>query len=184
MINTNMYDAKQHHGFAHAIQAENHLLSNRDITLVPKHKKTSKTKSPSNKVCPSLIILLIEDDPIIQKIHRAMLEKLGHRVETAMNAASALLLFSQNRYDMILTDIGLPEISGIEITAEIRRREKSKNPIPIIAVTAYVQEEIKEDCIKAGANAVAIKPLRLDTLQLILQEYTSENTVQENEIKS
>lgn len=151
---------------------QHHFFNDVNSALTVKPKKTKLAKS-SSKAVVSLFVLLVEDDPIVQKIHCIMLEKLGHRVDVVASGKEALKLFSQNSYDVILTDIGLPGMSGIEITAEIRRLEKSITPIPIIAVTAYVQEDIQNDCLKAGANAVATKPLQLDALKQLLEQHTT-----------
>lgn len=119
-----------------------------------------------------LRILLIEDDPIVQRVHNGMLEKLGHYVDIAANGVSALTLFSQNNYDIVLTDIGLPVMSGVEIITEIRQHENSKKIIPIIALTGYMEEKTKKDCLAAGANAVAIKPISMETLKELLQRFS------------
>lgn len=150
---------------------EQQLLSDNDTTVAVKPKKI-KSANLSSKSTEALSVLLIEDDPLVQRVHSMMLTKLEYHVDIAANGVDALTLFSQNSYDIVLTDVGLPEMSGIEIIAEIRRREKFKNPIPIIAITAYSQEEVKNDCLEAGANEVATKPIAMSALQELLQRFS------------
>jgi CheY-like chemotaxis protein len=101
-----------------------------------------------------------------------MLENLGYRVDVASNGEEAMLFYSTNQYAAILTDINMPEMSGIEVSAEIRRRETmTKKRIPIIALTADVTQETKQDCLAAGIDEVAKKPIKSDMLQTIFQHY-------------
>jgi len=120
----------------------------------------------------SPLILLVEDDPVIQKVHRLMLEKIGYTVDIASNGPQALAMLDK-KYSAILMDVGLPDISGIEITTEIRRLEGSKKHVPIIALTAYVCEETKWECLAAGADEVATKPIKIEALATILRRWAS-----------
>lgn len=125
------------------------------------------------RISRDLLVLLVEDDPTVQRVHSMMLAKLGHRVDIAKSGLEALMLFSQNSYDIILMDVGLPDINGIQIITEIRCREKNKKSVPIIALTGYIQEEIQNECLAAGANAVATKPITIEALQTLLQRFSS-----------
>jgi CheY-like chemotaxis protein len=112
----------------------------------------------------------VEDDPLIQKVHRLMLERMGCLVDIATNGYQALAMLDK-RYNAILMDVGLPDMSGIEITAEIRRHEDTKTRIPIITLTAYVHEETKWECLAAGADEVATKPIKMEALRELLQRW-------------
>jgi len=115
-------------------------------------------------------VLLVEDEPIIQKVHVMMLQKLGCFVELAIDGKQALEKASYN-YDLIFMDMGLPEVSGADITEQIRSREKIFKHTPIIMLTGYSQKEIHELCLKNGADAVYTKPIDINIFQKILQNY-------------
>lgn len=112
-------------------------------------------------------ILLVEDDLMVQKVHKRMLEKMGCIVEVAKDGKEAVAM-SKNNYDLIFMDVGLPEMSGLEATKKIRRREGSGKHIPIVAMTAYVHEEDKNNCLAVGMDDVATKPISPVDLQKIL----------------
>lgn len=119
-------------------------------------------------------ILLIEDDPIVRRVHTKMLEKVGCYVESAENAQQALAK-SIDKYDMIFMDLGLPDKSGLDVTAAIRNREGKGKHVPIIAITAYGQAVDKENCLAAGMNDVAIKPIDLIQLKQLLERWVTKN---------
>jgi CheY-like chemotaxis protein len=91
-------------------------------------------------------------------------------VDVAENGKQALTMLSPD-YDAILLDIGLPQMSGIEVAMEIRKREDDTRHIPIIALTGFTQEEDKKNCLAAGINAFATKPILPDELQRLLQQW-------------
>ncbi len=118
----------------------------------------------------NLTVLLVVDEPIVQMVVIAMLKKLGCAVVLAETGKDALAKFSTNTYDIILMDIGLPDMRGTDVTKEIRRREVDKHT-PIIAVTAYTIDEVKVECDAAGMDAIYNKPLPGETLEEILLTY-------------
>jgi len=122
-------------------------------------------------VTKSLKILLVEDEPIPMLVHRKMLANLGYAPDTANNGQQALDM-ANNSYDVIFLDIGLPDIDGIAVATEIRRRQ---NNTPIIALTAYAVEEIHRECLMAGINKVITKPLVINTLQQLLLSHVNSN---------
>lgn len=128
---------------------------------------TSSLKEDGSK----LKLLLVEDDKIVQKVHRMMLEKLGYEVEVVENGPQALQKTREADYDAIFMDVGLPGMSGLEATIEIRKHEKNKKHTPIIAMTAYVYEEDRRNCLAAGMDDVAIKPISFGELQKTLQKW-------------
>lgn len=119
-------------------------------------------------------ILLVEDTSIIQIVHKRMLENLGYHVELANSAEKALYKINSTTYDVILMDIGLPGISGIDATIEIRRQEKHGQNVPIIALTAYSDKKMYQDCLNAGINDVVTKPISQENLQKLMVYYTHE----------
>jgi two-component system aerobic respiration control sensor histidine kinase ArcB len=128
--------------------------------------EASNIKHPS-KPC----LLLVEDDVILQTIHRSILEDMGYQVILAINAAEALRLSEYQSYDAILMDVGLPDGDGIEVSSQIRQRNGRGHRIPIIVITAFVGEEIKIRSLKAGINEVLLKPLDCKLLQKALHQF-------------
>lgn len=110
-----------------------------------------------------LSILLVEDNLLNQKFATATLKKEGHEIHIAENGKVAVNLFKENKYDLILMDIQMPVMDGLEATGEIRKIEENrseKNPIKIIAITAYVMERDRKMCIAAGMNEYLAKPFK------------------------
>jgi len=147
------------------------------VTLTAAWEKWEDSHRTKNKVIPAFAqhqpqVLLVEDDPIIQKVHTMMLERVGCKIGVASNGDEALKMYNQG-YDAILMDVGLPGMSGIEIAAEIRKREAGNGRIPIIGVTGYGYEEDKRNCLAAGMDDVAIKPLKPDELTQILIKWVA-----------
>jgi len=110
-------------------------------------------------------ILLVEDDPVIQYIHRKMLEEYKCNIDIAPNGREAIRLFDQ--HDIAFVDVTLPDINGFEVIKALR--EKSK--MPIVALTAHTGEIERKECLKAGANRFESKPISRETLREILVKY-------------
>jgi putative two-component system response regulator len=111
-------------------------------------------------------ILLVEDNEINLEIMLSQLTSLGYKVETAGNGKEALDKFQKNTYDVVLTDIKMPEMDGYELTAGIRKLEKSaKYPTPVIAITASEFDLNDERAKSLGFAGYMLKPLDLDLLK-------------------
>lgn len=109
-------------------------------------------------------ILVVEDDPISQRVVQLALEKMGYQVDIAESGSKALDAFLSGNYDLILMDYGLPDMSGVAVTQKIRAYEKHKNKhIPIIALTAH-GDSAKTECLAAGMNDFIAKPFELEQL--------------------
>jgi signal transduction histidine kinase/ligand-binding sensor domain-containing protein/CheY-like chemotaxis protein len=107
-----------------------------------------------------LRILLAEDNPVNQRVAARLLEKRGHRVALAANGREALEWLEREKFDLILMDVQMPELDGLETTAIIREREKSEGGrIPIIALTAHAMKGDRERCIEAGMDNYVNKPI-------------------------
>jgi len=149
-------------------------------TLTAVWEKWKDKNSPEKKsaIVPIPIqwrVLLVEDSPVVQRVHVKMLEKLGCQVDLAENALQALAM-SANDYDMIFMDIGLPEMSGLDVTEEIRRREKNRKHIPIIAITGFAHEEDRANCLAVGMDDVAVKPIKPEELKELLVRWGAKNS--------
>jgi len=106
-----------------------------------------------------LRILLVEDNPTNQKLATYILQDRGHLVEIAPDGQEAVVLARRNRYNVILMDVQMPRMNGLEATAEIRRHEETHGPVPIIAMTAHAMRADRERCLAAGMNAYLSKPI-------------------------
>lgn len=109
--------------------------------------------------------LVVEDNLLIQRIHKRLLESLGCKVDIADSSQEALDLSQKNNYDIIFMDIGLPEISGVDVIKMIRHRKDASSKTYIVAVTGFSTDEEKKEFLEAGANDIAIKPME-DEYQL------------------
>ena len=107
-----------------------------------------------------LRILVAEDNPVNQELAVHLLESRGHAVSVAENGRQALSMTEKHKFDLVLMDVQMPEMGGLEATQAIREREKeSKTHIPIIAMTAHAMRGDREKCLAAGMDAYVAKPL-------------------------
>jgi PAS domain S-box-containing protein len=106
-----------------------------------------------------LRVLLVEDNPANQKLATYILQDRGHTVEIAGDGQEAIYLTEQDRYDVILMDVQMPGMNGLEATAAIRKREDGGRRVPIIAMTAHVMRGDRERCLAAGMNGYLSKPV-------------------------
>ena len=117
----------------------------------------------TNKNKQTLHILLVEDNELNQKFAMAVLKRLGCTYELAENGAIGFQKYLDGQFDLILMDIQMPEMNGIEATIAIREHERKSgitNPIPIIAVTAFAMEHDRRNCMEAGMNEFLTKPYK------------------------
>ncbi len=134
-----------------------------------------RIESLSNFIMPehiahNLRILLVEDDPINQKLIKLMLKEKGHKITIANNGAEAIQLYEQGAFDLILMDIQMPIMDGIEATKCIRANEAEDEHIPIIAVTAHALSGDRERFLAIGMDYYLSKPLELEALYDILDQ--------------
>lgn len=121
-----------------------------------------------------LKILLAEDASINQKFLCHFLEEYGHNVVAVQTGKEALSALKKEKFDLVLMDIQMPEMDGIEATKKIREAspERIDPNIPIIALTAYAMQEDQERFLQAGMNDYISKPLDLDNLLGIINRIT------------
>jgi two-component system sensor histidine kinase/response regulator len=111
------------------------------------------------------LVLLVEDNPVNQKLAVALLEKRGFAVTTAGNGKVALAALEREPFDLVLMDVQMPEMDGLEATSAIRQGEKSTGRhVPIIAMTAHALKGDQERCLAAGMDAYVSKPIRTSEL--------------------
>jgi CheY-like chemotaxis protein len=117
-----------------------------------------------------LHILLAEDNAVNQKLAVRLLQKWGHTVSVANTGKAALAALEHDTFDLVLMDVQMPEMDGLEATAAIRAKERlSRTHLPIVAMTAGAMAEDKERCLAAGMDDYVSKPLKTDELMAILE---------------
>jgi len=125
----------------------------------------------------SLKVLLAEDNLVNQRLAVRLLEKRGHRVVVAANGLETLQALSKEWFDLILMDVQMPEMDGLEATAAIRQREKgARFRQPIVALTAHAMKGDREKCLAAGMDGYLAKPIRPQELDAILDQYLARRT--------
>jgi CheY-like chemotaxis protein len=119
--------------------------------------------------------LVVEDEQINQQILQAILTKLGHRSTIASDGYLALDLLKTHRFDIVLMDVQMPELDGIEATRIIRTSDNFRHVknIPIIALTAYAMAGDKDKCLEAGMDSYLAKPVDIKALEKQLKTLTA-----------
>jgi signal transduction histidine kinase/CheY-like chemotaxis protein len=121
---------------------------------------------------PSLDILLAEDNAVNQRVAASILKKGGHRITIATNGKETLDRLAEHAFDLILMDVQMPEMDGLEATAIIRAGEKRTGQhIPIIALTAHAMKGDQERCLAAGMDAYLSKPIHSRDLVDVVSKY-------------
>jgi CheY-like chemotaxis protein/HPt (histidine-containing phosphotransfer) domain-containing protein len=121
--------------------------------------------APIQSARRTLRLLVAEDVPANQKVVRSILEQRGHRVDVVDNGTAAVERASRIRYDVVLMDLRMPNMGGLEATQRIRRLEDSQlAEVPIVALSAHVLEADRERCLRARMNAFVAKPIDADRL--------------------
>jgi CheY-like chemotaxis protein len=159
-----------HHGALYAVQDPGQsgsiCIAGADVPVFQRFRNegpetlgAEDIKHPGLEQC-ALEILLVEDDLINRKMAANMLAKMGAVVTTAENGADALKAMEKRRFDIVLMDVQMPVMDGIETTRRIREREvNGDNPIPIIAMTAHAMQGDSENFLKAGMSDYISKPI-------------------------
>jgi PAS domain S-box-containing protein len=118
-----------------------------------------------------LRILLAEDNLINQKVATKQLEKLGYSVDCVLNGKEALVKINSTQFDLVLMDMQMPEMDGLEATEAIRASETNGQRIPIIALTANAMRSDQEKCLAAGMDDYMSKPFNKEQLKRIIEKY-------------
>ena len=128
-------------------------------------------------------ILVAEDSPGNQVVVKALLEKQGCQVSIANNGREAVDMIENSSFDLILMDVMMPDMDGIEATKKIRRIEAGESHIPIIALTANVFSEDRDRCLQAGMDDFVAKPIDANKLREQITKWISTSLVhaEENE---
>ena len=116
-------------------------------------------------------LLIAEDNEVNQRIAQRMVETLGWNADLASDGREVLALLAETRYDLILMDVQMPELDGLETTRLIRAGTDSGPRLPIVAVTAEAMAGDRERCLAAGMDDYLSKPMRLEDLRVVLQRW-------------
>ncbi len=134
----------------------------------PAPQSTQRTPDRSQ----ALHILLVEDNLVNQRVAGRLLEKRGHRVVLAGNGLEALKALEQETYDLVLMDVQMPEMDGLEATAKLREMERhTSRHQPVVALTARAMKGDLEHCLSAGMDGYLAKPIRAEDLDDVLEKY-------------
>jgi len=131
-------------------------------------RRTSRPELLYPKDIQTMRILLVEDNAVNQKVANKMLKRLGYRADLAANGLEALEALKLRHYDLILMDVQMPEMDGLEATKRIRAMPI--NQPYIIAMTAHAIKGDRETCMAAGMNDYISKPVKLEELKAALEE--------------
>ncbi|STQ90131.1 ATP-binding protein [Iodobacter fluviatilis] len=127
---------------------------------------------PTSVVTPLSSILVAEDHPASQALLYDQLSMLGYAADIVASGRAALAAYSETHYDLILTDLSMPEMGGLDL-ARCLREQGAK--LPIVGMTAYAGEEEHQACLKAGIDALLLKPLSLSCLSRAMRQHISKN---------
>ena len=147
------------------LKIKNNIDSKPNFSIISSQKADSDSNSKPEEIDKKFHVLLVEDDKIVQKVHYHFLASYGCTVDIAEDGFQAVEK-AKNNYDLILMDIGLPSMSGIEATTKIRENDKK---VPIVGLTGFIQDKIKQDCLAVGMNEVATKPIKMENLKDLVQ---------------
>lgn len=116
-------------------------------------------------------ILVVEDHDMTQYIAQLIFKRLGHEIDIAKDGQSAIDLFQQQPYQLILMDLGLPDIDGFDVTKRIRALEEEGSHASIVALTANFAATYRPICLASGMDGFYSKPLTQVKGQDILDTY-------------
>ena len=133
-------------------------------------------RGPARSTKPGLSILVAEDNKVNQRLICRLLELRGHRVIICDTGAGVLDAWHNQRFDLMLMDVQMPEMDGLEAVRRVRAEESSTGShIPVVAMTACAMVGDREKCIQAGFDAYLAKPIDLQELERVLTEYTPQS---------
>ncbi|OCA91890.1 hybrid sensor histidine kinase/response regulator [Pseudobacillus wudalianchiensis] len=159
------------------------------VRPIPEEAMETNRSGSDSKAMPSEVlnqdhpILLVEDNPMNRKVAFFQLEKLGYKADIVTNGREAVEKVAEGDYALILMDIQMPEMDGIEATKTIRKNTLPNKRIPIIAMTANAMKSDREKYLKADMDDYISKPVNIEKLREVLQRWmpTGETASQKTE---
>jgi CheY-like chemotaxis protein len=149
--------------------SSNKFQESSNLAVIGSENLPRKKPVPQDKKLARL--LLIEDNELLRIIIAKNLTLANCLVDVAANGERALELFEVGKYSLVFVDLGLPTISGYDVAVHLRKTEQGKARVPIVGITAYANEEIREACLAAGIDTVLNKPVLQEGLQNIIDHY-------------
>lgn len=141
-----------------------------DLQVASRKSQMPLKNNSSDYLEKPLAVLLVEDNILNQKFAVATLVRNGHKVDIAENGKIAFEKYKNGDFDLVLMDVQMPVMDGVQATLNIRRWEKEQNakPVKIVAVTAYAMDRDRERCLKSGMDKFLAKPFKSEQLMSII----------------
>lgn len=139
--------------------------------------ETSKAQEEEEWLLPALHILLVEDIELNVVVARSVLENLGCSIDVAMTGQEALDLFEPDEFDMVLLDIQLPDMTGLDVARALKQRFTAQQLPPLVALTANVLKN-KSEYLNAGLDGVLSKPLSVPALTATIKQFWDPHAVE------
>jgi PAS domain S-box-containing protein len=150
------------------------LGSTGSTSMMPATPEPHRGALADLKGSQSLKVLLTEDNAINQAVAARLLEKLGHKVTVANNGQEGFEAWARGGFDVILMDVQMPVMDGLDATRAIRKAEEGRGTrVPIIALTAHAMNSDRDRCLAAGMDRYLSKPIRFDALAAALEASTA-----------
>lgn len=161
------------------IEVVSRIIRKEEMQEESSEKTRQRTQAAAHKES-ALRVLLAEDNKVNQMLAKSMLEREGHIVDVASDGKEAVQKWIDTEYDIILMDIQMPEMGGVEATQCIREDEKgSRHHIPIVALTAHAMAGDKEKYLSQGMDGYISKPIDKEELRTTLSELTNTQKTKE-----
>ncbi len=145
------------------------------LVLPLRRPQEDRRATPTGLPEPARRILVVEDDPVGQKVVGHFLMRGGYAVDFASTGRQAIDAASRGHYNLILMDLQIPEVNGLEATTAIRSFDGCQN-VPILALTASISEELREACFRHGMQAFLTKPVQPDVLMAAVGKFVAAAT--------
>lgn len=120
-------------------------------------------------------IIVAEDSSVIQNLTKKILSQLNYEISSVKNGQQVIDLLGKSDYDLVLLDIHMPVMDGMECARQVRSMSNNNNNIPLIAITGNANNYSMEDFEQVGINAYIPKPLNYDSLVELVKKYTDDD---------
>lgn len=144
-----------------------------ELPVIEARSTPAPAVAPTTGTLPMLRVLLVEDNRVNQQVAAGFLKHLGQKVDLASNGFEAVEMAAKNDYDVILMDMQMPNMDGVEASIRIRAVSGPRSQTPIIAITANASEDDRNRCKTAGMNGFQSKPISVETLRGVIQSIGS-----------